>query len=174
MDAICGDGCFADLRRRGPSSDATIDLAVSMEQTGVDDTLIVIPVRKHPRCMAAADYADRYALLRSHWNRLIAQNFALSYPKKAFRGERSREGGTGHVRRSRFLGEQRPPCLNRPRLVALVQGKGSRKFVPITLEMIDKETRVETYGRHPMLDYKDSFNLSPGEGLTSGKNNSVG
>lgn len=64
MDAICRDGCFADLRRRGPSSDATIDLAVSMEQTGVDDTLIVIPVRKHPRCMAAADYADRDALLR--------------------------------------------------------------------------------------------------------------
>lgn len=28
MHAICEDGCFADLRRRGPSSDATIDLAV--------------------------------------------------------------------------------------------------------------------------------------------------
>lgn len=38
MDAISGDGCFADLRRRGPSSDATIDLAVPMERAGVDDT----------------------------------------------------------------------------------------------------------------------------------------
>ena len=63
MRAICRDGCFADLRRRGPSSDATIDLAASMERTGVDDTLIVVPVRKHPRPIASV-LMRRHAYLR--------------------------------------------------------------------------------------------------------------
>lgn len=49
MHAICEDGCFADLRRRGPSSDATIDLAAPLGLTGVDDILIVVPIGKHPR-----------------------------------------------------------------------------------------------------------------------------
>lgn len=49
MHAICEDGCFADLRRRGPSSDATIDLAAPLGLAGVDDILIVVPIGKHPR-----------------------------------------------------------------------------------------------------------------------------
>lgn len=48
MHAICEDGCFADLRRRGPSSDATIDLAAPLGLAGVDDILIVVPIGKHP------------------------------------------------------------------------------------------------------------------------------
>lgn len=66
------DSCFADLRRRGPSSDATIDLAVSMERSGVDDTLIVIPVGKLSRRIASARYVDRHI----HWFTKMLQHLS--------------------------------------------------------------------------------------------------